>query len=576
MSDREEKVHRQESASDLQSVSTHAPREVEKTDLENAARPPESERFQSPILDRPSRKLLILLALCLATFLNALDVTIVTTALPTISEYFQSVAGYTWIGSTYLLAVAATTIIWGKASDVFGRKVVLLVANLVFFVGSLIAALSVNMTMLLVARAIQGAGGGGLNVLVNICIADLFSPRDRGAYYGMISGVWALAMSLGPIIGGALTQRVSWRWCFYINLPFDGVAFIVILLFLNLENPRTPLWDGVKAIDWLGALLSIGGTLMFLLGLSCGGATYPWSSPIVICTIIFGLVAWALCFAWDAMVAKYPLLSIRIFQHRANLALLGVCFAQSFVYIAAPYYLPLYFQAVLDKTPILSGVYLLPLAIALSAAAIGTGFYLRKTGSCGPPMYAGFVLQTLGYGLFINLGPTRNLAKIILYQGIAGLGVGPNFQAPMIALQSNVGQSDMASATSTFAFTRNIAGSLGIVLGQVVVQNCMSRAQPALTAVLGPELAAQVGSGDISASTQTIQHLPDYQKSIVHDALTNALSKMWILYTAVSAFGLLFCLFSRTATLSHAHSSAVVGLKPRQESQGESIKEPTE
>ena len=150
---------------------------------------------------------------CQSTWLlTRIQITIITTALPTISEYFGSSAGYTWIGSAYLLGAAASTPVWGKVSDIFGRKPILLVANGVFFVGSLIAALSVNIGMLITARAIQGIGGGGLVVLVNICIGDLFSQRRRGAYYGIIGGVWAIASSLGPIMGGVFTEKVTWRW----------------------------------------------------------------------------------------------------------------------------------------------------------------------------------------------------------------------------------------------------------------------------------------------------------------------------------------------------------------------------
>lgn len=148
----------------------------------------------------------------MAVFLAAMDITIITTALPTISAHFHSAAGYTWIGSAFNLAAAASTPIWGKLSDIFGRKPVLLVANVVFFIGSLVAALAVNIGMLIVARAIQGIGGGGLIILVNIVISDLFSMRSRGQYFGIIGMVWALASALGPVIGGALTEKVSWRW----------------------------------------------------------------------------------------------------------------------------------------------------------------------------------------------------------------------------------------------------------------------------------------------------------------------------------------------------------------------------
>jgi MFS family permease len=153
-----------------------------------------------------------MLSLAIAVLLVALDITIVTTALPTIAEEFNSASGYTWVGSAYLIANSAATPIWGKVSDIFGRKPCLLITNAIFFVGSLIAALSVNMNMLIGARVIQGIGGGGLVILVNITISDLFAMRDRGAYFGIIGGVWALASSLGPIVGGLFTQKVNWRW----------------------------------------------------------------------------------------------------------------------------------------------------------------------------------------------------------------------------------------------------------------------------------------------------------------------------------------------------------------------------
>ncbi|XMA18809.1 hypothetical protein WAI453_011600 [Rhynchosporium graminicola] len=160
---------------------------------------------------------IIVASLCASVFLAALDTSIITTALPTISEYFHSNAGYTWIGSAYLLACAASVPSWGKFSDIWGRKPILLVASFVFFVGSLLAAVSVSIGMLIAARAIQGIGGGGLIILVNICITDLFSMRNRGAYYGVIGMVWAFASAVGPVLGGVFTEKVSWRWCFYIN-----------------------------------------------------------------------------------------------------------------------------------------------------------------------------------------------------------------------------------------------------------------------------------------------------------------------------------------------------------------------
>jgi hypothetical protein len=183
----------------------------EKVGDDNAASEPPPAPAEPP--KRSKLKIsLIMFSLCVAVLLVALDITIVTTALPTISSEFNSASGYTWVGSAYLIAQSAATPIWGKVSDIFGRKPILLLTNAIFFVGSLLAGVAVNIDMLIAARAVQGIGGGGLIVLVNIAISDLFSVRDRGMYFGMIGGVWALASSLGPVVGGLFTEKVSWRY----------------------------------------------------------------------------------------------------------------------------------------------------------------------------------------------------------------------------------------------------------------------------------------------------------------------------------------------------------------------------
>ena len=485
--------------------------------------------------------------------------TIITTALPTISEDFHTSSGYTWIGSAYLLGTAAATTVWGKVSDIFGRKPVLLMANVIFFIGSLIAALSINIGMLLAARAIQGIGGGGLVTLGNICIGDLFSPRRRGAYYGIIGGVWAIASSLGPIVGGAFTQKVTWRWCFYINLPLDGIAFFILLFFLDLKTPKTPLVEGIKAIDWLGSLLVIGGTLMFLFGLEFGGVTYAWDSATVICLLVFGVATICLFAVTELFLAPNPLMPPRIFRKRNNWASLSACFVQSFVFIAASYYLPLYFQASLGKTPILSGVYQLATSLSLSVASIATGFFIRKTGKYRPPIFLGFFLMTLGFGLFVNLDSGASLAKILIYQIITGLGVGPNFQAPLIALQSSINPRDIASATATFAFTRNLATAVSVVIGGVIFQSLLAKkatSNPALGALVGAS-----GGGGPGAAIGIVQHLPPQQKSLAQSAFASSLQDVWIFYLAFSVLGLGAAFLITTQKLDKEHKETEVGLE---------------
>jgi EmrB/QacA subfamily drug resistance transporter len=372
---------------------------------------------------------IIMFSLCMALFLAALDVTIISTALPTIAGVFKaSSADYTWIGSSYLLACASSVPLWGKISDIWGRKPVILVANVIFMIGSLISALANSIGMLIGGRVIQGIGGGGLVILCNICVSDLFSMRERAKYFGVLGGVWAIASGIGPVLGGVFTEKVSWRWCFYINLPLDGLAFVMLVFFLKLETPKTPIIAGLKSIDWVGVLLIVGGVVMFLFGMESGGQTQPWGSAYTICLIVFGIFTIFLFFINEWKFAKYPIMPLRLFKESSNMAALGVCFCHGFVFIGGTYYLPLYFQTVLEATPILSGVYLFPLVLSLSAGAIGVGIFIKKVGKYRPPIWFGLVFMTLGFGLFIDFDDHANWPKIIIFQFIAGIGVGPNFQ----------------------------------------------------------------------------------------------------------------------------------------------------
>lgn len=196
--------------------------------------------------------------------------------------------------------------------------------------------------------------------------------------------------------------------------------------------------EGLKAVDWLGSLTMVGGVIMVLLGLEFGGITYPWSSATVVCLIVFGVVVVGVFFLIEWRVAPYPLMPLDLFSKRSNLAALSTCFFHAFVFIAGNYFLPLYFQAVLGATPILSGVYLLPQAVALSFMSMFTGIFIKKTGQYLPLIWFGMAMMTLGFGLFIDFDVNSSWAKIIIYQIIAGIGVGPNFQSPLIALQSLV------------------------------------------------------------------------------------------------------------------------------------------
>ncbi|KAK9779824.1 putative Major facilitator superfamily (MFS) profile domain-containing protein [Seiridium cardinale] len=503
---------------------------------------------------------LIMFALCSGLFLAALDMTIVATAVPTIVSEFNSSSGYTWISAAYTLANAATVPSWGKISDIWGRKPILMCAVAVFWIGSLICALSINMGMLIAARAIQGAGSGGIVVLVNIAISDLFSMRSRGVYYGILGMVWALSSAIGPVVGGAFTQNVTWRWCFWVNLPISACGFAILFFVLKLHNPKTSIRQGLAAIDWLGSLLIIGGTLMVLFGLELGGVAYPWNSATPICLIVFGVVTIGLFVVVEQRYARYPVIPLRLFRKRSSVLSFGVCFCHAFVFISGSYYLPLYFQGVLGASPLLSGVYLLPYALSLSFMSAGVGIITKKTGKYLPQIIFGMFVMTLGFGLFIDLEPRANWPKVILFQIVAGIGVGPNFQSPLISLQSSVEKRDIAAATSTFGFIRQLSTSISVVVGGVIFQNEMEKQYPTLLQSLGPELANQLSGSSAGGSVTVVGALQGEQGTIARSAYWSSLQTMFILYTAVSGLGLLISPFVGQRTLTKEHKDTKTGL----------------
>lgn len=534
----------------------------------------ETEKPKRPELQRQEsradafskfRITIIMFSLCMALFLSALDVTIITTALPTIArDYKASSSGYTWVGSAYLLANAAATPLWGKFSDIWGRKPMLVLANIVFMIGSLVAALSQSIGMLVGARVIQGLGGGGLIILVSIAISDLFSMRDRPKYYALVGLTWSVASGVGPIIGGVFTEKVSWRWCFWINLPLDGVSLGLLIFFLKLDTPKTPFMQAIKAIDWLGGLAIVGGVIMFLYGFESADVDHPWTSAFVLCLIIFGAVMIGVFFLIEWKIAKYPIIPPRLFADRSNIAAYIVCFLFGFVFIAESYYLPLYFQTVMGLSPILSGLTLFCLVIPLSFMSIASGLIMKKTGRYQEVIWISSIFFCLGAGLLINLPSYRDWPKVIIYQIIAGVGTGPLFQGPLIALQSHLKGYDAAVGTATYGFIRNIATAMSVVLGGVVFQNELSNRQPELERVLGPELAAQFAGSSFGSTTGLLKTLPPRQKQALDEAYAGSLSKMWIFYTAFAGLLIFVGLFITKVELSKEHTTTKTGIEEQE------------
>jgi hypothetical protein len=364
-----------------------------------------------------------------------------------------------------------------------------------------------------------------------------------------------------PSIILVLEEANLQRWCFYINLPVSGLGFAILLFVLKLHNPRTPMREGLAAVDWFGSLTIVCGTVMLLLGLTFGGVTFPWSSPVVVCLIVFGALTMGLFAVVEWKVAKYPIIPLHIFKNPKAVATFGCSFCHGFVFISGSYYLPLYFQAVIGASPLLSGAYILPFTFTLALVSACSGIFIKKTGKYLPAIIFGFSFMTLGFGLFIDLGATIDWPKAILYQIIAAIGVGPNFQAPLISLQTTVQQRDIASATATFGFVRQLSTSISVVIGGVVFQNVMQHQYAGLVDSVGRDVANLLSGSEAAASVGIVGRLDGSAGEIARGAYWNAMKTMFIMYVVISGVGLITALFVGQRTLSKDHEEHRTGLE---------------
>jgi MFS family permease len=509
------------------------------------------------------RMIAIITALFLSLFVSALDATIVSTALPTIARDLNSASGYTWIGGAYLLANAASGPIWAKLSDIWGRKPIMLAALAVFFASSAVCATAKTMQELIIGRAFQGTAGGGLILLVHVCISDLFSLRQRSLLMGFTEGIWALAGGIGPVLGGIFASLVTWRWCFYINLPISGFAALLILLFLDIKHEHTSFLDGVKAVDWFGIFTFLGFTLMILLGLDFGGVLFPWDSAKVIALLVVG---GAMIFAFiysETKVAKYPLIPMTLFRRGTNVAAFLVVFFHGFVFIAGEYYMPLYFQAVLEASPLRSGLLLLPFIVTGAIAGVLCGVVMHRTGRFCEIIWVGTVLLTIGFGLFVSFDAYTSTAKAVGFLIVGGIGSGILFEAPMIAIQSQVEQQDVATATATLSFIRNIGVSISIIIGGTIFQNSMNnRASFLRDAGLPQDLLKQLDGDSAMANVMLPATFGNSAWELAaKQAFAYSIRNMWITYTVLAFLSFVASLFIKSAVLGTDHVETVTGLK---------------
>ena len=455
-------------------------------------------------------------ALAVTLLLAALDQTIVSTALPTMVGELGGLDHLSWVVTAYMLTSTVGVPLFGKVSDLIGRKIVLQFAVVSFLIGSFTAGAAQNMGQLIFTRALQGIGGGGIMAMAFVVMADLVSPRERGKYAGYFTGVFAMSSVIGPLVGGFLVDTLSWRWVFYVNMPIGIVSLVALQKFLHVPAERTK-----RKIDWVGAGLLVTAVTSLLLVTVWGGQEYEWASPTIIGLATAAIVLGAL-FVWQESRAEEPLLPLRLFRNeviRTSDVLSMVLGAAMF---GAMTFLPLFLQVVTGASPTRSGLLLLPMMGGVLTGSTFSGQMTSRTGRYKIfPLY-GTALAIVGMTILSRLDADSGRLHSSLGMLVLGFGIGSTMPTLTLAVQNASPIADLGVATSSVNFFRSLGGSLGV-------------------AVLGAVMTARVGDIDpaLLNSPAAIRALPAGERAGVIDALASGVHGVFVWAIPLTVLGFL-------------------------------------
>jgi EmrB/QacA subfamily drug resistance transporter len=411
--------------------------------------------------------------LLLAMFVAMLSSTVVTNALPRIVEDLHgSQTGYTWVVVATLLAMTATTPIWGKLADLFSKKLLVQTALVIYTAGSLVAALAPSMGVLIGARVIQGLGVGGLTALVQVVIASMVSPRERGRYSGYIGAVFAVATVSGPLIGGLIVDSpLGWRGCFFVGMPFALLAFLVLQFKLHLPTVKRHV-----KIDYLGATLLVGGVSLLLIWVSLAGSQFAWASVETVVMVVAGVVVLAAAIYVEGRVASEPIIPLRLFKDRTTTLATIASVLIGLSMFGATVFLSEYFQTARGMSPTEAGLMSVCMVGGLLVSSIVTGRIITATGLWKRWLIGGMVFVVAGLALLATMDAHTPLVEVGAFMAILGLGLGATMQNLVLAVQNNTAQADMGAASSVVAFFRSMGGSIGVsALGALLSHQTASR-----------------------------------------------------------------------------------------------------
>jgi EmrB/QacA subfamily drug resistance transporter len=486
--------------------------------------------------------LLVFAGLMSGMLLAALDQTIVATALPTIVGDLGGLSHLSWVVTAYLLTSTASTPLYGKISDIYGRKVVFQTAIVIFLVGSLFAAVSQTMIQLVLSRGVQGIGAGGLMAMAFAIIGDVVPPNQRGRYTGYLGAVFAVASVAGPLLGGFFVDSLSWRWSFWVNIPVGLAAMAVTSSVLKLKVVRQK-----HRIDYQGSVLIVAAVTCILLALVWGGSEHPWGSPTIVGLLVAG-TALSLVFVWWETKAPEPILPLRLFHDSVFtigtvlLTLAGVGMFGAMVYM------PVYLQVVKGASATSSGLQTVPLMAGIMITSIGTGRLITKTGRYKLYPVVGLAISAVGTLLLSTMGPDTSQGLASVWMFVLGFGIGMVMQVVILAVQNSAPQQDLGVVTSSATFFRTMGGAFGVAIFGALFN---SRLTAELVDKLPAGAAERLGgaSADIINSPESIRALPSAISTAVIDAVSSSLSTVFLAATPVFVAGAILAVFLKEKPL---------------------------